>query len=588
MSNYITRVLKYVIRHKKKLLIVLGVSLINTLFVMVTPLLAKYAVDSLLKLDYNEVLLCAILILLFSVLQGVINSVRMYYTEYLTQSVTFDIRNDIYKHLHELSFSFFDKMSTGQIIARATGDVEVLRALVRYISRNFIQSIITLFFAIAMLLKISPELTLISSFSLCSILIIAVIYGIKIRPLVEIRRSAYGMLNASLQETIAGIKLIKAFASTPHIILDFFNFNKKYFDVSIKIAKIRNLLWPSVFFIVGLNTVIIYWYGGMKVIQGQISLGSLVAFTIYLGMLVWPLFSFGFFITIYQRAKVAARRVFEIIDWESEIKEKPNAITLERVKGHIKLENVWFSYDNRNWVLRGINLEIKPKEKVAIVGPPGSGKSSLIRLIPRFYDPQRGRILIDGIDIRDVKIESLRRNIGIVHQDIFIFPDTIRNNIAYGKPNASQEEIEKVAKIARIHDFIMSLPAKYNTLIGERGITLSGGQRQRIAIARALLLNPPIIIFDDSTSQVDLKTEYEIYEALKELIRDKTCIIITQRPLFISLADRIIVMKDGKIVEEGTHEELMKKNGLYAKLYREYLKLHEEVIKYVPSATPSK
>jgi len=331
--------------------------------------------------------------------------------------------------------------------------------------------------------------------------------------------------------------------------------------------------------IVSLISVFVYWYGGLKVMQTPLNysgktfeLGDLVAFTVYLGMLVWPIVRLGFITVMSQYAIIAAERFFEIIDMEPEVKEKPNAIKLKKVEGYIKFENVVFGYDSSKPILKNLNLEIKPGERVAIVGPTGSGKSTLIKLIPRFYDPIKGRILVDGIDLRDIKIRSLRKHIGLVHQDIFLFPGTIKDNIAYGKPNASMDEIIAAAKAAGIHDFIISLPKGYNTIIGERGIRLSGGQKQRVAIARALLINPKIIILDDSTSYLDAETERVIGDALKKLFKDRTVIIITQRPSTVRLADRIVVLSDGRVVEEGTHEELLKKRGLYAKLYMSWFK----------------
>jgi ATP-binding cassette subfamily B protein len=330
---------------------------------------------------------------------------------------------------------------------------------------------------------------------------------------------------------------------------------------------LSSLTWPSLGLIIGVGSAVVYWYGGLQTIMGSISLGQLVTFTMYLGMLVWPIMSIGFVLSRYAEAMVSARRIFEILDTEPEVKEKPDAIELKNVRGEVCFKNVVFGYDKDKPILKGMSFTVKPGEKVALVGATGSGKSTVIKLIPRFYDPQEGCILIDGVDIRDVKISSLRRNIGIVHQDVFLFPTTIRENIAYGKPNATQDEIERAAKAARIHDFITSLPKGYDTVIGERGVTLSGGQRQRLAIARALLVNPSILILDDSTSSVDVETEKEIYESLKELVKNKTVFIVTQRLSTLKLSERIIVIEDGKVVEDGTHEELMSKGGVYAKLY---------------------
>jgi len=569
--KYLRRVLVYIIREWKLLVTVISLTIISTFIGLLTPVLVREAVNDLASEHLKNLLLYSLGIIALTGLQGVVSFGQNYYSEYLSQKIIFRIRNELYRHLQDLSFSFYDRIDTGQIIARATGDVNNIRSFIRFFSRGLINSVIMIISALLVMLSISYELTLIALMIAPITITIVIWYGKNIRPLAEMRRQSFGELNSYLQETIVGMKVIKALTS------EVFSFNRfipkcrEYFNISIRMGKLRAVVWPLISFIIGIDVLTMYWYGGMRVIEGVLTIGDLVAFTMYLNMLMWPLISLGFFTAIYQRAIVAARRIFEILDMEPEVKEKPNAVELKNVRGHIKLENVWFSYDGKHWVLKDINLEVKPGEKVAIVGPVGCGKSSLIKLIPRFYDPQRGRVLIDGIDVRDVKISSLRKNIGIVHQDIFIFPDTIRNNIAFGKPNATLQEIMKAAKIAKIHDFIVSLPKKYDTLVGERGVTLSGGQRQRLAIARALILNPKIIILDDSTSQVDVETEKEIYEALRELIKDKTCIIVTQRFSTLSLADRIVVMDEGRIVEEGTHEELLKRGRLYPKLYKTFI-----------------
>ena len=578
-SQYLKRVLSYIVKEWKLLTTVVLFTVLSTFIGLTVPVLVREAINGLVLERFKNLLPYALGIIALTALRGMVSFGQNYYSEYLSQKIIFRIRNELYRHLQNLSFSFYDKIDTGQIIARATGDVNSIRFFIRFFSRGLVDSVIMIVSALLVMLSVSHELALVALVIAPIITAIIIWYGRNIRPLAEKRRYAFGELNSHLQETIVGIKILKALASETFSFRRFIPKCKEYFDISIEMGKLRAIVWPLISFIVGVDVLIVYWYGGMRVTEGTLTIGDLVAFTMYLNMLMWPMVSLGFFTSIYQRAIVAARRVFEILDMEPEVKEKPNAIELKNVKGHIKLENVWFSYDGKHWVLKDINLEVKPGEKVAIVGAVGCGKSTLIKLIPRFYDPQKGRVLIDGVDVRDVKISSLRRNIGIVHQDIFIFPDTIRNNIAFGKPNATLEEIEKAAKVAKIHDFIISLPKKYDTLVGERGITLSGGQRQRLAIARAIILNPKIIILDDSTSQVDVETEKEIYEALRVLVKDKTCIIITQRFSTLSLADRIVVMDEGRIVEEGTHEELLKRGKLYPRLYKTFLVPIKAVVK---------
>jgi len=307
--------------------------------------------------------------------------------------------------------------------------------------------------------------------------------------------------------------------------------------------------------------------GGWQVREGALTAGQLAAFFLYLNLMQMPVRALGWVVGLYARAISAAQRIFEILDAQPEVKERPGAIVLRDVKGYVRFENVHLAYNGLVPALRGVDLEARPGEIVALVGPSGSGKTSIVHLIPRFYDVTEGRVTIDGIDVRDVSLASLRRVVGVVQQDIFLFSDTIRANIAYGRPGASWEEVERAAKAARIHDFIMTLPEGYNTWVGERGITLSGGQRQRIAIARVILRDPRILILDDSTSSVDAETEHLIWEALLELMRGRTTFVIAHRPATLEMAHQVLVVKEGRIVERGTHGELLARGGVYAAMY---------------------
>jgi ABC-type multidrug transport system fused ATPase/permease subunit len=370
--------------------------------------------------------------------------------------------------------------------------------------------------------------------------------------------------------------VVRGFSREPHEEEKFYVECEKYFDTNIKMAGIRAFFMPLASFLSSLGMVLIVWHGGGQVIRGALSLGSMVAFYFYLAKLMGPIRRIGFITSMFVRASAAAERVFEIIDAKVDVHDSDDASNIDEIEGRIAFQDVWFSYDGENMVLKDIDLEVNSGETIAILGATGSGKSSIINLIPRFYDVTRGSIKLDGMDIRGLKIKSLREQIGIVRQDPFIFSTTLRDNIAYGVRNARIENIVEASKRARIHDFIDSLPEGYDTRVGERGVTLSGGQKQRVAIARALLKNPKILILDDSTSSVDTQTEYEIQQALDELLKDRTTFIITQRLSSIKNADYIIVLEDGSIIEEGRHEELMAKEGTYRTLYETQLSDIEE------------
>lgn len=567
MTTHGRRLLAYVAKHWKLAIPSIVASIASTLTALMVPLYTRSVVNAIVEGSQGALIPYTILVVLFTIAQGLLHFATDFVSNYLAQKITFDLRNDVYRHLQELSLGFYKRMDTGQLVARATSDIEVANRFLRFALAGFSGAILTLAFATYMMLSINPLLTVYAMAPLPLIYVLVRRFTRHARTIFDRARAIYGDMTSHITEVVSGLKVIRALNSFPLLWNRFLSLNNEYLGLTLEAAKLRASTWPAVGFLSTLSFLIVLWAGGFMVLQGIIGIGDLVAMSLYVGMMTWPFINLGFFTVMYARSMAALSRVFEILDTEPEVREAEDAVPLEVGRGEVELRDVWFSYDGKKWVLKGVSFKVKPGEIVAIVGPAGSGKSTLVQLIPRFYDPQKGSVLIDGVDVREVKLGSLRRQIGIVHQDIYAFPDTIKNNIAYGKPDATMEEIVRAAKLARLHGFIQSLPEGYNTVVGERGITLSGGQRQRLAIARTLLIDPKVIILDDSTSNVDAETEKAIYEALLKHFRGKTIIVITQRPSTMRLADRIIVLSDGKVVEEGTHEELLRRGGIYARLY---------------------
>ncbi|MBD3189612.1 MAG: ATP-binding cassette domain-containing protein [Candidatus Heimdallarchaeota archaeon] len=577
--NQILRIVQFMRRRTKLAFIaVVLVAVLESLTTIASPRIVEEIINQVFY-DKQLMKLIPLLAIAFglTLVSGIFLFAQKYLNEYVTQKIIYLIRNKLYSKIQSQSIDFFDRIETGQLISRGTIDVNAIKRLMSGGFRIFLSAII-LYVGIFVMIGIADWRILIIGIVIASILLIIMYnYTKRSRPLFRTIQNKFGDLNSVLSENIRGAKVIRAFATEDVEIEKFEKENQEYLDLNIKMSKLRSLMTVLFPFILSLGSFLIWFIGGIQVLSGEILVGTLVALNSYILLLKKPTRLMTYAVINYQEGRAALSRIFEIIDMEKKIKNKPDAIELENVKGKITFENITFWYrEDQPPVLRDISLEISPGETVAFLGTTGSGKSTIVSLVPRFYDPQEGRVLIDDIDIRDLKIESLRKNISLVQQETFLYAKTIKENIAFAKPDATDEEIIRVAKIAQAHEFIQSFPNGYETQVGERGVTLSGGQKQRLTIARALLTDTPFLIMDDSSSALDFETEHQFQKAISELIKDRTTLIITQRLSTIKFASKIIVMDKGEIIEQGTHDELMENKGLYYYLYSSQLLTRKE------------
>lgn len=548
----------------------------SLLFTALTPWMLRYAIDNGIGAhNYSALLIAAVAIMLFSVGKGCFAYMQSYLGESISQHIAFDLRRDFYERVQTLSFTFHDQIETGQLMSRATVDVEQARL---FLGQSLLRAVYTLGLLIVIagiMLAMDWRLGALTLLTVPATILVAHNISIRTTPLWLRVQQQIGIETSVLQESITGIRVVKAFAQEPQQYERFRAANWDVRERSLHANRIAAFNTPFLIFILNSVTVLILLYGGREALVGAISIGTLFAFIEYRSQLAQPIRQVGTLVTHASRASAAVRRVFEVIDALSEVREAPNARTLGAIEGHVRFEDVSFGYHADEPVLSSVSVDALPGQTIALLGETASGKSTLINLLPRFYDVTGGRITIDGEDIRDLTLESLRRNVGVVLQEPFLFSATMRENLNYGKPDATQEEIEEAARIAQLHDFIVSLPDGYDTWVGERGVTLSGGQKQRLAIARMLLIDPKVLVLDDSTSAVDMETEHLIQEALARLMEGRTSFVIAHRLQTAQRADQVIVLDRGKIVQHGTHAELIKVDGFYREVYE--LQLADEL-----------
>ena len=540
----------------------------------------KDAAGNVVSLDGNEKLLlfASLAVLLFAVGRGLAAFGQQYLSQKIGQDVSYDIRNAIYKNLQSLSYAYHDKVQTGQVMSRVTQDVESIRMFPGQGILRLLYIAVMLSVATAGMFWIDWKLALVSLITVPIMGWRSFVLARTVRPIWLKVQDNIGELTRISEEALSGIRVVKAFSREDLESERFKEASIKSADLSYQAAQVQAVNQPLLIGLGALQIAISMSFGAWQITKGNLNGEDLLTFALWLNLLQMPVRQLGFSLNWLMRTISSSERIFELLDAQSAVTEKEDAIELVDCVGNVSLEHVSFGYDNVSAVLEDINMDAKPGQVIALLGPPGSGKSTVVNLLPRFYDVTAGKITVDGHDIRDLTLESLRKSIGIVQQDVFLFIGTIRENIAFGRPDASMEEVIAAAKIARIHDFIMSLPQGYDEWVGERGVTLSGGQKQRIAIARTLLLDPKIIILDDSTASVDMHTEFLIQQALSELMTGRTTFVIAQRLRTIMRADEIVVLDHGRIVERGKHDELITKEGLYRRIFDLELKDQEEAL----------
>ena len=539
------------------------------------PLFTRWIIDQgIIGKQLNVLTWSVLALLVLTLIKGVLNYFQGLFTETSSQNVAFDLRNDLQRKLTQLSFSFHDQSETGELLSRAVQDVERVRFLTGRATLRILEASLMLVITAVILLTMDMKLALLVLLTMPLLVLQALRFGARFRPLSMLVQKQLAVLTTTVEQNLRGTRVVKAYNQEEAEIERFDRENDRWFSLSNLSARMQSFNLPLLFLIANMGMVAIIYYGGSQVIEGSITIGTIVAFISYVGQLVDPVRRLGMIIPAVAIAGSASERIFDVLDTVSEVRDAPDAIVLKNVRGRVRFENVSFGY-GRNRILDNISFDIQPGQKVALLGLTGSGKSSIINLIPRFYDPTAGRILVDEVDIRKVTLKSLREQIGIVLQETTLFAATIRENIAFGNENASDAEVVRAAKAAQAHDFILQTADGYDTKVGERGVTLSGGQKQRIAIARALLLDPRILILDDATASVDTETEHLIQLALAELVKERTTFLIAHRLSTVRNADLILVLDSGAITARGTHEELLATSSVYRSIYNQQLKKQE-------------
>jgi ATP-binding cassette, subfamily B, multidrug efflux pump len=574
---FVSKKLRELIRpYQSAILIAVFLLFAYTAIDMIFPQIIEQVIDrGLIHQDHALLLQAALIVVGLGLLKSFLTNRRIYISHSFAYKIAYDLRNRLYNHIQHLPFSYHDSIQSGQLISRCIEDVGAIQNFARAGFLHLLQ-VFSLMIGVMIMLFISNwKLAIIGMIPIVPLLVITITFGRRVGKLFYIIDDDLGEVSSRLQENVIGAQVVRAFAREESEKKRFAEANRKLYNSRLDALREFTNVVPTTNLLVAISTILILWFGGQMVIHNQLTIGELVAFNSYLLLFAQPAQQLSWLVNQAGEAAAGVKRTFEVLQTRPEIQSPRNAVGIPEVHGRVEFENVSFHYTGEPVpALKDINLSVEPNQVIALIGPTGSGKTSLINMIPRFYDVTEGSVRIDGIDTRLLDLEMLRKQIGIVLQTSLLFSASIKENIAYGKPNLTMDEIVAAAKAAQAHDFIMQLPEQYDTIVGERGTTLSGGQRQRVAIARALLLNPRILILDDSTSSVDMKTEKSIQEALMKLMEGRTTFVIAQRLSTVRRADLILVMQDGTIVQRGAHDELLNQAGPYREIYE--LQLREQ------------